>query len=256
MIQLFADLWQTRDEHPFKSMPEAVHNAYLLTRPEGNILFYSPGPLRTHEDDFQRIAELGRLRYHVISHYHEAGEGARDVKQIFNARFCCHSADSELAQQKGPPVDVVFDIGIEGVPDVAVLPTPGHTFGSACFLYSSPHGATYLFTGGTIVPGQDGWISQAFSDGDEILLHASLERLKAVHPDVVIGSSAVAAKPYVTVSSGEWQSILAEAQKQLETRNPTIGRRRKVKRVDPRDLSSCLQRDIGLNDETKSSGSQ
>jgi glyoxylase-like metal-dependent hydrolase (beta-lactamase superfamily II) len=224
MIQIFPDLWQTRDEHPFESMPEAVHNAYLLTRPAGNVLIYSPGPLRTHEEDYRHIEELGGIDYHIISHYHEAGEAARDVKRAFNSTFCCHSEDSALAERKGTGVDLLFTTTIEGLSDLEILPTPGHTPGSTCFLYNSPYDSAYLFTGGTIVPGHQGWISQAFSDGDETLLHASLERLKAVKANVVIGSSAVATKPYVAISPDQWVAILDDAQKRLDARIPAIAR--------------------------------
>jgi glyoxylase-like metal-dependent hydrolase (beta-lactamase superfamily II) len=62
--------------------------------------------------------------------------------------------------------------------DIEAIPTPGHTVGSACYQYRSPHGKNYLFTGDTIWPARGSWISVTFEDDAKQSSHrASLDLL-------------------------------------------------------------------------------
>jgi glyoxylase-like metal-dependent hydrolase (beta-lactamase superfamily II) len=112
--------------------------AYLIVRPEGNVLVDSPrrseilaarieamGGARwmflTHGDDVADHAYWReRLGCERILHAGDAGWGARNVERLLQG-----SDDTALA------------------PDLRIIPVPGHTEGSCCLLYRE----TFLFTG-------------------------------------------------------------------------------------------------------------
>ncbi len=60
MKQIFPDLWQTEVESPF---PGLTTHAYLLTRKQGNVLFYNTG----HVHEIDAMAELGGVDWHFLS---------------------------------------------------------------------------------------------------------------------------------------------------------------------------------------------
>ncbi len=112
--------------------------SYLILRPEGNILIDSPrfaGPL------VKRLEEMGGVRLLFLTH----GDDIAD-HQKFRDHFGCdrilHEADADRA--KGAIERKV--IGTEPLridKDRVVIPTPGHTRGSACLLYRD----RFLFAG-------------------------------------------------------------------------------------------------------------
>ena len=73
MQQLFPDLWQTQTEHPFRGV---TSHAYLLTRPEGNILFYGTGVL----EELELIKDLGGIVRQYLTHRDEAGPALASIK--------------------------------------------------------------------------------------------------------------------------------------------------------------------------------
>ena len=72
-------------------------------------------------------------------------------------------ADSAAASSKPPSVgvhgepDLLFGPSDNRIEDVAIIHTPGHTDGSICFFYTSPHGKSYLFSGDTIFQWDGEW---------------------------------------------------------------------------------------------------
>lgn len=98
--------------------------------------------------------------------------------------------------------------------DIEVIPTPGHTEGSACFLHRSPHGQTYLFTGDTIFPDGDSWGTYV-AEEDKPTLRQSLELLGGIGPSVVMSSASVGRIPVKEVSPGDWRAIVEEAIRSL-----------------------------------------
>jgi glyoxylase-like metal-dependent hydrolase (beta-lactamase superfamily II) len=74
---------------------------------------------------------------------------------------------------------------------VEVIPTPGHTPGSTCYLVSGAGGEHYLFTGDTVFTGRDGsWSAGNLSFSDPEALASSLQLLASLRPDVVASSAA------------------------------------------------------------------
>src|SRR6516164_3144235 len=181
MKQIFPDLWQTRAEHPFAGV---TSHAYLLVRDTGNILFYSSGL----KDEFQHIRELGGITHQYLSHRDEAGPALAEIKELFGSKLCCHRLE-EPSVSKVTSVDCLFDKREALLKDIEVIPTPGHTDGSVCFLVRSVHGKTYLFTGG--------------SKSD---LKSSLMLLRDLGPDAVLSSASVGPLAFKEVSAEGWQS--------------------------------------------------
>ncbi|MFI5715584.1 MBL fold metallo-hydrolase [Nocardia sp. NPDC051750] len=204
--QVAPDLWETR-EFVVPGGPRT--HAYLWTPPSGqNILFYSPG----NDQDFDRLEQLGGVTRQYLSHQDEAGPMLRAVAHRFGSRL--HAPAAEAGEiETHASIDVrltertVDDAGVE------VIPTPGHSPGSTCYLVPGHDGRTYLFTGDTLLRYPDGWRTgyiPGYSDKDG--LRAALDILATVQPDVVVSSAFVAGAPGVHhVAPGTWQTHLAQA---------------------------------------------
>jgi glyoxylase-like metal-dependent hydrolase (beta-lactamase superfamily II) len=205
MKQLFPDLWQTQTEHPFHGV---TSHAYLLTRPDGNILFYGTGVL----EELQPIRDLGGIVRQYLSHRDEAGPALVKIKQAFGSALCCHALEAK-AIRSICPVDVTFDAHETHLGNIEVIPAPGHTSGSTCYVYRSPHGKTYLFTGDSIFPDGQSWgtLVRFVAGGRKSELKSSLGMLRDLRPDVVISSASVGRSPVQTMCAGEWRAIVDDA---------------------------------------------
>jgi len=199
MKQIYPDLWQTRAEHPFQGV---TTHAYLLMRDAGNILFYSSGLPEEH----QHIRELGGITHQYLSHRDEAGPALADIKTLFGSKLCCHWLE-EQAVRKFTPVDCKFDKRKVRPSNIEVIPTPGHTNGSVCFLVRSAHGKTYLFTGDTIYLNNGAWgtLVSGHAGGSKSDLKNSLMLLRDLEPDVVLSSASIGSVPFKEILAEEWQ---------------------------------------------------
>jgi glyoxylase-like metal-dependent hydrolase (beta-lactamase superfamily II)/ferredoxin len=112
--------------------------SYLVRRPPergGNVLIDSP---RWNQGLIERIEELGGVRTLFLTHGDDVAEHAR-LARHFGCERVMHAGDAV------PGVERVL-AGLEPVvldPELRVIPTPGHTEGSACLLYRE----RFLFTG-------------------------------------------------------------------------------------------------------------
>jgi hydroxyacylglutathione hydrolase len=206
MTQIRDDLWQTRTENPFAAV---TTHAYLWLRPQGNILFYSPAS----DADFDAIEELGGVSAQYLSHLDEAGPMLARVADRFGSRLYAPAAELD-AIGKHAHVDVpvesrrhVDENGVE------ILPTPGHSDGSTCYLVPGAAGEKYLFTGDTMFPTADGTWSTFLvpGRGGAPELRSSLDLLATLRPDVVISSAFGGDSAIETVARGRWQDLVAEA---------------------------------------------
>lgn len=205
MKQIYPDLWQTEAEHPF---PSLTTHAYLLVREDGNVLFYSS----SHPAEHEHIAGLGGLARQYLSHKDEVGPALAAIKSKFGSLLVCHRLEVD-AVEKECPVDLTFESREVHLGNIEVIPTPGHTPGSACYLVSSVSGASYLFTGDTIFVGRDGTWTDGYLEGmsDMPTLKQSLELLRGLTPDVVLSSASVGSVPYREVSPETWRAGVDEA---------------------------------------------
>ncbi|HMA14060.1 MAG: MBL fold metallo-hydrolase [Bacteroidota bacterium] len=205
MREIFPDLWQTEPEHPFAGL---TTHAYLLLRDDGNVLFYNS----SHRDDHARMADLGGVARQYLSHQDEVGPSLVRIRERFGSQLCCHR-DEAAAAREISPVDVTYNSRETHLGTIEVIPTPGHTRGSTCFLVASPRGRTYLFTGDTIYVGRDGRWHNGYLEGmsDKATLKTSLELLRGLEPDVVLSSASVGDVPYREVTPQSWRAGVDEA---------------------------------------------
>jgi glyoxylase-like metal-dependent hydrolase (beta-lactamase superfamily II) len=206
MAQIRDDLWETRTENPFAAV---TTHAYLWRGPTGNILFYSP----VSDADFEAIAELGGVSAQYLSHQDEAGPMLARVAERFGSRLHAPEVELEVIGRHArvdTPVAARRHVDHNGV---EVIPTPGHSDGSTCYLVTGVGGATYLFTGDTLFPtGTGSWASYvAPGRGSVAELRSSLELLATVRPDVVISSAFGGSTAIATPDDERWQAIVAEA---------------------------------------------
>jgi hydroxyacylglutathione hydrolase len=206
MTQIRDDLWQTRTESPF---PGLTTHAYLWRGPSGNILFYSPAS----DADFAAIEELGGVSAQYLSHLDEAGPNLARIAERFGRRLHAPAAELDAIGRHAhvdAPVDARRHVDENGVD---VIPTPGHSDGSTCYLVPGIGGEKYLFTGDTMFPAGDGTWSTFLvpGRGGATALRSSLKLLRTVQPDVVISSAFGGDTAFETLGNGRWQECVAEA---------------------------------------------
>jgi len=225
MKQIYPDLWITEPEHPLTELPDLLMCAYLLVRPTGNVLFCRS----EHHADHLQIKERGGITHQFLTHIHEAAPGLARIKDTLGSQLVCHRL-AEYIVSRFCPVDITFDTRHVSLGDIEVIPSPGHTAGSSCFRFKSPHGKTYLFAGDTVFPSRGGWEAIVLDDGNKADLKESLAMLRSVEADVVLCGAAVADVPFRAVSRAEWHGILDQATRSLveekteaPAANPSVG---------------------------------
>ncbi|WP_193048037.1 MBL fold metallo-hydrolase [Mycolicibacterium baixiangningiae] len=206
LTRLRPDLFQTRTDSPF---PGLTTRAYLWTGgPNGNVLFYSTAS----DAEFDAIAELGGVADQYLSHLDEAGPMLGQIARRFRSRLHAPAAESaEIARHAA--IDVPLSARGVDANGVDVIPTPGHSPGSCCFLVHGAGGVTYLFTGDTVFPTERGTWSTFLPPGrgDADALRSSLAVLTTLEPDVVIASAFGGPAAVHAVDAESWSRILAEA---------------------------------------------
>jgi glyoxylase-like metal-dependent hydrolase (beta-lactamase superfamily II)/ferredoxin len=114
--------------------------SWLILRPDGNVLVDSP---RYNAPLAQAIEALGGVRWMFLTHRDDVADHAK-----FRERFGCervmHRADGGRMGELERWVDGEDPVAL--APDLLVIPTPGHTRGSACLLFRDE----VLFTGDTL----------------------------------------------------------------------------------------------------------
>lgn len=210
MKNIQPDLWQTSAERP---APGLTTHAYLLTRHDGNILFYNT----SHREEIEHMETLGGVAYQYLSHRDEVGPSLALIKNRFKAKLGGHIAEKDEFAAFCEP-DIIFDKREIHLDNIEVIPTPGHSPGSTCFVVNSPTGKRYLFTGDTLYfAGEKGWRA-GFIPGisDRDALAASLKTLRNLEPDVVISSAFSGASGFQEMSAaGQWSKQVDEAMAQL-----------------------------------------
>ncbi len=206
MKQIYPDLWQTTAE----THGRLTTYAYLLVRESGNVLLYSSG----NSEDHDQIEGLGGITHQFLSHRDEVGPPLAQIKERFGAQLCCHALETH-AVVKAASVDVEFTERGMHLGDIEVIPTPGHTDGSTSYLYRSPHGASYLFTGDSIIPKPDGsWgtIVQSNAGGSAAATRSSLNLFRDLEPDAICASGVrIGSLSFHEMAPGEWRDAVDQA---------------------------------------------
>ena len=208
MKQLQADLWQTT----LYSSGMLNTHAYFLKRPEGNVLFYNTG----NNGDLQQMEELGGVKYQLLTHRDEAAPSLTRIRDSFDSKLGFHVLEAPAISKYAEP-DIAFESGDHDLDGIQVLQTPGHTEGSICFFYQSPHGKAYLFSGDTIFKWDGKWATFVIPGfgGSKASLADSLLRLREFSPDIVMSSGFVGPVPYGEVTREEWTQAIDDKVKEL-----------------------------------------
>ncbi len=209
MKQIYEDLWQTKLESPFGVLHA---HAYFLQCLEGNVLIYNTG----HNDEINHIAEMGGIKYHYLSHRHETGASLAIIKQQFNSELCCHKNEKKEISLSCE-VDIIFSENITHLSNIKIICTPGHTNGSISFLYNSPFGHTYLFTGDTLFQSNRQWHTLVISSagGSSESLIESLQIYRELNPDVILWSASRGPKSFVEITEVQWKKAIDNTLKKL-----------------------------------------
>jgi len=112
--------------------------AWLLLRPEGNVLVDSP---RFARPLAARIRALGGIRFLFLTHRDDVADHAR-WQAAFGCERILHRRDV-AAGTRAVERQLEGDEPVALADDLLAVPVPGHTAGSAALLFRS----TYLFTG-------------------------------------------------------------------------------------------------------------
>ncbi|NNH70212.1 MBL fold metallo-hydrolase [Nocardia uniformis] len=206
MERVAPDLWVTETENP---APGLTTRAYLWTRPAGNVLFYNT----TLTTEYDRMAELGGVADQYLSHQDEITSSLATIKERFGTRLHIHESEAPLVTSTGVDDPFTERHSADGI---EVIPTPGHTPGSTCYLVTIS-GRRYLFTGDTIILGADGqwWAGyiEGYSDRDS--LAAALDVLAELTPDAVVSSAFLGGSGVTELGDRPWPDCVAEARKAL-----------------------------------------
>lgn len=150
--------------HPSDLTDQA--DAYLIVRPEGNVLVDVPA---FHPELLSQLQTLGDLRYIFLTHEDTLGE-VEDFQLHFGAEVIMHASE---ADQVYLGVAHAFEGSQAFAPDLEILHTPGHTRGSSCLLWRR-HGGC-LFVGDHLLPQGEALVPERFDwtyDWDEQLAQA------------------------------------------------------------------------------------
>lgn len=205
MRQIRPDLWETSADAPF---PGLTTHAYLWTPSgRGNVLFYNTAG----DDDLEEMARLGGVDHQYLSHQDEVAPMLATYRQRFGTVLHAAAVEAGAVARVQAP-DVTFDERHVDANGVEVVPTPGHTPGSTCYLVPGADGLTYLFTGDTLFCDAGGrWRAGylPFSDADDLL--ASLDLLATLEPDLVASSAFAGDAGAHLLGDRSWADCVDEA---------------------------------------------
>lgn len=171
-------------------------NTYILTADNKNAVVIDPAQPRVLEELHKRGLQA---EYVLLTHCHFDHVGGVEILQKQGAKVLCSENEKPLV---GTSADL---FGLFGAPRVEyqidetlkdnerrtlcgltfqTLFTPGHTKGSASYLFAEKDGGRYLFTGDTLFAGSIGRTD--FPTGDIGMLRHSLRRLALLDGDMKV----------------------------------------------------------------------
>lgn len=203
MKQLTQDLWQTS----LYSSGMLNSHAYFLQRPEGNVLFYNTA----NENDLQEMAELGGIQTQFLTHRDEAAPSQNRIRREFKTELVTSELEAPHIVRYSP-VDIEIKQTQDSYNGIQILHTPGHTDGSVCFVYKSPHGQTYLFTGDTLALWDGEWKTFVLNNagGSSNDLIESLKKLQTESPNLVLSSGFVGQHEIQHFTPQSWQQLIQQ----------------------------------------------
>jgi glyoxylase-like metal-dependent hydrolase (beta-lactamase superfamily II) len=176
--------------------PSTHVRAFLLRRPQGNLVVYSAGSIA---DDAGAIEELGGISRHYLNHWHEAAFGGGDrVARTFGAPLFCHESEARSVSETSKVAGTFSSRHTEG-DDFEVIPIPGHTSGATAYLWNSGRHRC-LFTGDSIYLREGEWVGAVLESSDRAAYIESLELIKKLEFDLLVPWAATAGQPFHAVT--------------------------------------------------------
>lgn len=176
--------------------PSTHVRAFLVQRPEGNLLIYSA---ETVAADARAIEELGGISRHYLNHWHEAAFGGGDqIASAFSAPLFCHENERQSVSETSTVAGTFSARHTQG-DDFEVVPIPGHTSGATAYLWDSG-GHRCLFIGDTLYLREGEWVAAVLESSDRASYIASLELIKQLDFDMLVPWAATAGQPFHAVT--------------------------------------------------------
>src|SRR5919106_4879811 len=176
--------------------PSTHVRAFLVQRPEGNLLIYSA---ETVAADARAIEELGGISRHYLNHWHEAAFGGGDqIASAFSAPLFCHENERQSVSETSTVAGTFSARHTQG-DDFEVVPIPGHTSGATAYLWDSG-GHRCLFIGDTLYLREGEWVAAVLESSDRASYVESLELIKELDFDLLVPWAATAGQPLQAVT--------------------------------------------------------
>lgn len=180
MNEVLPGLYKTPHEYPFWYFDRYKTSAYLLIRPEGNVVLYASGHLSAASE---QIASLGGVTQQYLSHSHEATKRVERQRAALQMDLFCPSED-RTAVAKTCTVAGQFEGNTHVLPDLKAIALPGHTPGSSAFVWTT-QGRRILFTGDNFYTGRQDLWSVYIKRANAPRVIESLRRLRAIEADYI-----------------------------------------------------------------------
>jgi hypothetical protein len=99
--EVFKNMFQTEDEHPFGGTPTT--HAYLVQRsPRKSFVVYSSSFIDRYFHEFDM---MNGIMYQLINHRDEASPACNKVREIYAAELICHEKEADAIRDKHVVVD-------------------------------------------------------------------------------------------------------------------------------------------------------
>jgi len=171
--------------------PTIQVRAFLLRRPQGNLLVYSAGSVA---DEARAIEELGGVARQYLNHWHEAAFGGADrVAATLAPPLFCHEGDRQETAKTVKVAGTFTARHMQG-DDFEAIPIPGHTRGATAYLWDSGR-HRFLFTGDSLYLRDGEWVAAVLESSDRAAYLESLELIKQLDFDVLVPWAASVGQP-------------------------------------------------------------
>jgi hydroxyacylglutathione hydrolase len=218
MEEIYPYLYRTEFQYLMWPVNRFKVNAFLLVRPEGNLLIYSSPKIEKHYDF---IESKGGIKATLISHVHEASKHCNALADHFKADFLSPEGDKQSIEKKCK-VDKTFAGDTKLDDSLEIISTPGHTPGSSCFVWTAPDGKRILFTGDNLNPKpkrKRGWGAYPMKNSDIPQIIDSLKKIQKLDIDAVVpGGYYHEDLFFQEVNKKEWEDICEDAIKSMNRR--------------------------------------
>lgn len=210
MLEILPQLFRTEPEKLNVWSGYSVHG-YLLVRPKGNFFVYSSSKIEAYSDF---INGKGGITKQFLSHWDEAGPSCDLIRDIFKSQLVCPELDRSVIEDRCQ-VDATYLADQDFADDFKVIHTPGHTPGSSCFLWTVD-GKKILFTGDNFYPDEHNVWSVFIGKSEIETTMSSLEKLRAIEPDMVIPAGTSSDSSHADMDKKTWNQIIDDTVSRLK----------------------------------------